>query len=99
MIGQREGPASHGDACSDAAAASMVDAAPALRRLVWEHLTMRGPQTCDQIEAASGLSHQTCSARCTELLRMGCLARTGEKRRTRTGRHAWVLEATAIEPL
>lgn len=60
------------------------------------HLTGTHGATCDELEAALGISHQTCSARCSELIRLQWiyrkLAGSGyEKRKTRTGRHAAVL--------
>ncbi len=70
-----------------------------LRREVWLHLRALGPSTCDEVEARSGLAHQTCSARFNELARVGCIAKTGERRATRSGRNAWVYEVTGIEPL
>lgn len=47
--------------------------------------------TCDEIEVVTGLTHQTASARCTELLRDGVLIDTGQRRRTRSGRTARVM--------
>lgn len=49
----------------------------------------RGGATCDELEAATGLRHQTCSPRLTELRRMG-LIREGGARKTRSGRWATV---------
>lgn len=92
-------PLSNGDACSDAAAESVAPHAAKLRRLIWQHARNVGPLTCDEAERNLDLSHQTCSARFTELRRCGALARTGTKRTTRAGRQAWVHEATKIEPL
>jgi hypothetical protein len=62
-------------------------------------LTGLAGATCDQLEAALGMSHQTCSARCSELLRDGIAIRKWdqvhpfryERRPTRTGCHAAVL--------
>ncbi len=41
------------------------------RRRILEHLEKCGPNgdTCDHIEQVLGISHQTCSARCSELKR------------------------------
>lgn len=52
--------------------------------------------TCDELEVSTGMSHQTCSARCSELLAAQWIYRKPsgggyEKRKTRTGRHAAVL--------
>lgn len=43
-----------------------------------------GASTCDDVETALGMSHQTCSARFSELKRAGLIEPTG-KRKTRTG--------------
>ena len=51
-----------------------------------------GRLTCDEVIVSSGLPHQSVSPRISELLRDGALRRTGEKRRTRTGKLAHVLE-------
>ena len=68
------------------------------RRLVISSLYKRGPHgaTCDEMEAELGLSHQTCSARCSDLLKLQWIARKQlgagyEKKKTRTGRSAAVL--------
>lgn len=52
--------------------------------------------TCDELEVATGISHQTCSARCSELLAIQWIYRkplrnSYERRKTRTGRYAAVL--------
>lgn len=46
--------------------------------------------TSDEVEAALGLSHQTVSARMTELKADGQIVPTGERRKTRSGRNAGV---------
>lgn len=46
--------------------------------------------TCDEIEERTGLLHQTASATLTALKNAGKIARTPEKRPTRTGRNAFV---------
>ena len=48
--------------------------------------------TCEEIEAAMGLRHQTASARCAELKRLGILRDSGRRRPTSSGRPASVLE-------
>jgi predicted transcriptional regulator len=50
-----------------------------------------GGATCSEIELATGLSHQTASARCSELKRDGVLVASGERRPTQTGSMAAVL--------
>lgn len=49
-------------------------------------------KTCDELEAQLGLSHQSCSARCSELKRSGAVRERGY-RLTRTGSKAGVLVA------
>lgn len=51
--------------------------------------------TCDAVEEATGMSHQTCSARITELVIEGKIRDTGERRKTRTGRTARVYVVVA----
>lgn len=46
--------------------------------------------TSDEAELALGLSHQTCSARFHQAHRSGLIIRTAFKRRTRSGRDAFV---------
>lgn len=48
--------------------------------------------TCEELEAFTGLSHQTCSARCSDLKRDGRIIETG-KRLTRSGSPASVYKA------
>lgn len=47
--------------------------------------------TCDELEVRLAMSHQTCSARCSELKRDGTIAVKSAKRFTRTGSSAGVL--------
>ena len=88
---------SNGDACSDAAAAVASHSAAADRRRIWLHIRAVGNATCDEVEQALQLSHQTASARLNGLRHDGCVVRDG-KRPTRTGCDAWVYVATPIEP-
>ncbi len=54
--------------------------------------------TDDECEVASGLTHQTISARRRELVLLGQVRWTGRYRKTRTGRRArvWMVTLTAI---
>lgn len=92
-------PPTNGDPCSADAAESMRVHAPRLRRQVWLSLRMLGSATCDELEALTGLAHQTASARLNELANTGCIVRTDERRKTRSGRSAWVYRSTALEPV
>lgn len=49
--------------------------------------------TCDEIEVALSLSHQTTSARVRDLFKAGSIRDSGIRRNTRTGRKATVWEA------
>jgi hypothetical protein len=64
--------------------------------IVLRYLRERGEvgATCDEIEAATGLRHQTASARCTEGKQLGYLYDSGRRRVTRSGRTAAVLVAS-----
>jgi hypothetical protein len=53
-----------------------------------------GDATCDELEMRCALSHQTTSARCTELRKNGHIGRTGKTRCTRSGRSAHVYDIT-----
>jgi hypothetical protein len=54
-----------------------------------------GGMTCDELERHLGLSHQSCSARCSELLADGSVYRDG-KRKTRSGCNAAVFKVTDV---
>ncbi len=46
--------------------------------------------TCDEVEAATGLLHQSASARVRELVQLGAIVPNGARRQTRSGRSAQV---------
>lgn len=46
--------------------------------------------TCDEIEAAIGMRHQTCSARIRDLTKRDLIKNSGRQRKTRSGRNAVV---------
>lgn len=85
---------------SAAAHASIADDKTRILRMVVDHVTSRGVHgaTCDEIEQATGLSHQTASARCTEAVARGLLVRTALRRETRSGRKAAVLTSPQAAP-
>jgi hypothetical protein len=58
------------------------------------HTYSRG-LTCDEAEVLLGMSHQTCSARFSELKAKGWLEPTGEQRLTRSGSKADVFRSSA----
>lgn len=52
--------------------------------------TSDGGATCDQVEVCLQLSHQTASARITELSALHLISHSDERRKTRSGRSARV---------
>ena len=73
---------------SHQAALSIAPHVERLERLVLEHLAIFGPRTCDAVEAALELSHQTLSPRFTALRQKGLIVQC-DRERTRSGRYAW----------
>lgn len=67
-----------------------------LRARVLAEIQVRGSfgATCDELEQAFGMSHQTISARCRELNMTGKTRDSGGRRKTRSGRNAIVWVAT-----
>lgn len=78
---------------STEAYASVASTTANLRRRVVSFIRMRGAfgATSDEIEAFSGVAHQTISARITEAKARGLLIDSGLRRKTRSGRTAAVL--------
>lgn len=80
---------------SQAAAESIdEDALNRLESLVYGAIK-RAPQTCDAVEAETGLSHQTVSARIRGLALRDLVVDSGERMKTRSGRLAVVWRVTA----
>jgi hypothetical protein len=83
------------DPNSQAAARSVEHCAADMRAAVLSEIRSAGQgATCDEVEIATGMPHQTASARVVELRRAGLIRRTGERRPTRSGRNAWVYVAS-----
>ena len=85
----------HVDRDTSRAAAKLIEPKAAnLRQRVLAELQVRGSfgATCDELEQAFGMSHQTVSARCRELNMTGKTRDSGQRRPTRSGRKAivWV---------
>jgi predicted transcriptional regulator len=74
------------------AAKSMEPKASALRIRILSELQVRASfgATCDELEQAMSLSHQTASARLREMVLAGSIVDSEQKRRTRSGRGAIV---------
>lgn len=90
---------------SKQAAQEIATDARAIRSQVLRFIVQQGVfgATCDEVEQALGLRHQTASARCRELVLQGLLEkytdpRTGKsvRRPTRSGRAADVLYASPL---
>lgn len=81
-----------GSDTSEAAAESMKPTAAARRQQVFNAIarTSLHGATCDEIERIEKLSHQTCSARFTELAAKSLIFDSGQRRVTRSGRKAAV---------
>jgi len=61
-----------------------------LQRIVLDAIERMGGATCDAVEGRTGMSHQSCSARFTELRNAGAIYDSGERSLTRSGRSATV---------
>ena len=81
---------------SIAAAHSMREAADSIRKRVFERISeTKYGMTCDEIEVALDLRHQTASARLRELVLQGRLVDSKVRRLTRSGRWAVVYQPKA----
>jgi len=60
---------------------------------VLDYMENSDGKTCDECEIGLNMSHQTCSSRITWLKIRGCLADSGARRKTRSGRNAivWIV--------
>ena len=93
-------PAPHSDSdTSREAAKRIVPHLARLESLVLEAICQAGPGgLCDhEIESATGLVHQTASARRRELVLRGLVADSGIRRNTASGRRAkaWVIQGAS----
>lgn len=63
---------------------------------ILDHLKTCGDAgaTCDEIEVALGLKHQTASARCSQLKSQGIIYEAGDRRLTRSQRPAAILRVS-----
>lgn len=69
---------------------SMKQVIPSKRMSVRDYIRSRSDgATCDEVEVALGMSHQTASARINELYRMCAIDPSG-LRKTRSGRNATI---------
>lgn len=93
----RRRPLGGSRATSKAAADSIAPSAGTLRGRIRDWLASRGTTggTCDEVEVALDMRHQTASARCKELRDAGTILDSGRTRPTRSGRQAVVLVVPA----
>lgn len=78
---------------SEAALISIDSVAQQIRMRVLREIAARGGLTCDEVEVALDMRHQTVSARVNELMNQGLIADSGLRRKTRSGAQAavWVV--------
>lgn len=81
----------HGSNANSTEALKDLDTAT-IRAAIKRYIESQGGEgaTCEEIEEALGLSHQTASARCSELKKWGDVREYGT-RKTKSGRSAGVL--------
>jgi len=81
-----------GSDTSEAAADSIIGDRARMQTMVYECIGATGIHgaTDDEVEAMTGLRHQTASARRRELVQKGRVVDTGMRRKTRSGRPATV---------
>lgn len=90
---------SNGVRTSDEAAEAMGNDGSRLRRLVFNLIAFHGGLTCQEVEHITGIAHETVSARIWELRLKGWLLNSWKKRRTVSGRSAyvWVVPTQPLE--
>lgn len=81
-------PFARGSDTSEAAAESVAELTGRLRTAVYRFIVDNDGASCDHIEQALNLRHQTASARVNELMRQGWIIDSGERPLTRSGRKA-----------
>ena len=96
---QLKAPYARGSDTSKEAAESIEPSSGTLRAHVLGFIKRRGKRgmTCDELEHASGLTHQTASARINELMKLQAIRDSGKRRRTRSGRNAVVWVQSSVE--
>lgn len=92
-------PYVRGSDTSQAAAVSIEPHLPRLEHVVLATIVSAGGLIADEVEARTGLPHQTVSARIRGLVLKGLLEDSGERRRTRSGRSAAVWMPREPEPI
>jgi len=93
MVSNRDYPLFPGwqeDDTSLEAAEAMEIPARGLRLMLLRRLLAMGPKSSDELEIITGLTHQTCAPRLTEMKHYGWIYDTGITSRRRYGRRAHV---------
>lgn len=85
-------PGHRDDDTSEDAATTISSRVDTLRLRVLEAFRNRGPMTPDEAAEVLGEGILAIRPRCTELKRLGCLRKTGNRRQNRTGGEANELE-------
>lgn len=88
--------ARHGGNPHSTAAAASIDKAAIRKRVLAVIASLDFGATSDEVEVITGLSHQTVSARMSELKRDGAVVPAG-RRPTRSGRSAAVWVAAPVQ--
>jgi hypothetical protein len=83
---------------SRAAAIQVAEKAPNDRAKILQYINACMPEgaCCEEMEDNLGLLHQTCSARCNDLLIRGLIEETGVLRQNRTGAEANLWAVTSL---
>lgn len=69
---------------------SIENIEPTLNQKVFKLIKDGAGRTCDEIEIALNMRHQTISSRITHLTKIGAIVDSGARRPTRSGRNAIV---------
>ena len=84
-------------ATSQAAAQTIASKTENVRELVWRTISVHGAMTADEVAARLGISILTVRPRCSELVKMGQLIKTGIRRENQSGMKAHVLDIPTRE--
>ncbi len=83
-------PPSVAEDTSRIAAGSVRRSSSSMRALIGTYINREGGATRDEVEATLGLRHQTAGPRIRELVQLGAVVDSGQRRPTRSGRGAIV---------
>jgi hypothetical protein len=83
-------PGTNGSDTSTAAAASVAGKISDMHSQILSEVFEAGGRTCEEVELALGMRHQTATARIRELVLLKRLVDSGDRRNTKSGRKARV---------